>query len=123
MSESLIVNHFAIIDEKDASDPYWFRINKIFLVGSYDYTNRLWLFYKTGNFDDKPDNSKLNATVKPDTIVDYLKFIFGQNKNYVIIFFDKYFDLDDHCPRYNINQMNDIKRLLNLIYHIPVKKN
>ncbi len=123
MSENLIVKHFAILDEKDSTDSKWFCSNKIFLIGSYDYTNRVWLFYRTGNYEDKNDNSNLNATVKPDTIVNYLKFILDQNKNYCIIFTDKTFNLSSNsCPRFKNHEMNDIKRVLNLIYHIPVNK-
>ncbi len=85
--------------------------------------NRVWLFYRTGNYYDKNDNSNFNATVKLDTIFNYLKYILDQNKNYCIIFTDKTFNLGSNSfPRFKNNQMNDIKRVINLIYHIAIKK-
>ena len=119
---SKLERQFVILSE-DSCKEKWDTGNTCF-IGIYDYINKIWFIYKTDNYIDELNDSNLHIKLKPNMIVNYIENFFKFNNNinkvnYCILFLHKYFHLfNGRTIVYFLKNMKEIKKNINLIYHL-----
>ena len=108
------IKHFYIIKNKNAHfGKDWYDKAK-FLIGNYDYKEKLWLLER--------DNGSIQATIRPNMIFEYIEFLLSEDSRFAITFANNVKDIDSsNITIYTLKQINDIKKCINIAYKISPK--
>jgi hypothetical protein len=108
------IKHFYIIKTaNNLSGKNWYNNSK-FLIANYDYNDKLWLLEKDHGY-----KTELQATIRPNMISEYIEFLFSQEPHLGITFANNLDDIEsNNIMIYKSNQINDIKKCINMAYKI-----